>query len=282
MAFVARERELRLLGRWWDPAQGGGIAVVWGRRVGKTELIRQFSEGRRAIFHTAARRPVRYELRILSTEAAPALAGGFRDLNARPFADWTDAFETLAAAAADDPLLVVLDEVPELTAVSPELPSVLRAVWDRARSRTRLRLLLCGSAVRTMEAIQEQREPLYGRFDLTLLVHPFRPHEAALMLPALRPAERALIWRIVGGVPQYLAWWDQSRTLAENLDELVCTPGGRLLVEEQLVLATEAGSSELASQALYASPPDVRSSTRSRTRSTPTRRGRSNGSASSA
>ena len=53
--------------------------------------------GRPAIFHTAARRPVVDELRVLSTEAAPLLEAGLRDLRARPFTDWTDALESLAA-----------------------------------------------------------------------------------------------------------------------------------------------------------------------------------------
>jgi uncharacterized protein len=253
MPFVNREEELGQLERWWEPRDGGRLGIVWGRRrVGKTELIRRFAGERRTLFHTAARRPAADELRLLSAEAAPLLTGGFRDLVARPFGDWTDAFETLAAAAEREPLLLVLDEVPELTEVSPELPSILRAVWDRVRSRTRLRILLCGSAVRTMESIQEQREPLYGRFDLTVLLHPFRPHEAARMLTGLEPAERALVWGIVGGVPQYLAWWDQQRSVAENLEALACSPAGRLLVEGELVMATEGGSTDLASQVLYA------------------------------
>ena len=72
------------------------------------------------------------------------------------------------------------------------------------------------------------------------------------MLSALAPAERALVWGILGGVPQYLAWWDQDRGLAENLEVLACTPGGRLLVEGELVMATEGGSTDLAGQILYA------------------------------
>jgi AAA+ ATPase superfamily predicted ATPase len=53
-------------------------------------------------------------------------------------------------------------------------------------------------------------------------------------------------------MPLYLQWWDQGAGLRANLGRLACTPGGQLLTEGQLVLATEGEGGELARQTLYA------------------------------
>src|SRR5262249_3354585 len=154
------EAELDVLRDWWQHSSDRP-ALIWGRRrVGKTALIEKFASALpRVVFHTGVGDPMVGELAALSAEVREAGVGGIRDLAANPYRDWRDALDHLAEMAAGDPLLLVLDEFPELLHESPTLPGILRAFLDRTRGRTRLRLLICGSAMRTMWSIQETRAP---------------------------------------------------------------------------------------------------------------------------
>ncbi|MGH3681276.1 MAG: ATP-binding protein [Natronosporangium sp.] len=251
MAFVNRHDELATLETWWR-RPGASMGQVWGRRrVGKTALVSEFAAGRRSVFHTARGVGLAEELATLATKL-PADLGVDRRFAVVPFVSWEDVLSTLAAAARDEPLLLVLDEYPELAAGDPAIDTRLRASWEEERAGTNLKVLLCGSAVRSMEAMAEYRSPLHGRFDLRLLLHPFRPHEAALMLPDLAPADRARAWSICDGTPLYLSWWDQSAGIQENIRRLCCEPGAPLRTEGEFILATDGVAGGLARQVLGA------------------------------
>ena len=238
-AFVNRQEELAQLERWWS-RPGSAIGVVWGRkRVGKTWLLDAFAKHKRALQHVARVRPANLELEALSAVAAAVVTPRRRSLADRPFRDWDDVFDTLADAADEQPLLFVIDEFPDLLRTDPDFESTLRAIWSRVEGAGNLKVLICGSAVRTMEALQANDAALFGRATLRLLVRPFQPHEAALMFPDAPPTERAAAWGVCGGIPRYLALWDDRSPFKENLRELICNEQGILLSEGELVLADE-------------------------------------------
>ena len=111
--FVNRVAELAALDRWWG--SGDPLGLVWGRRrVGKSWLLAHFAERLPAVVsHTGGGRPASLELGRFSGGVARAGLGGVRDLGARPYASWDEAFDSLAGAGRERPVLVILDEFPD-------------------------------------------------------------------------------------------------------------------------------------------------------------------------
>lgn len=231
--FVNRVAELAALQRWWNGDQQ--VAAVWGRRrVGKTALLQRFAAGRRTVFHAGARRGDAAELELLSQRVARELPGP-----GRSYHSWVDAFHDLSARTVDQPALLVLDDLPDLIDSSPGLATALAQIGGADLGPSRLKIVLSGASIRRMQALQQAGQPLCGVADLTLVLSPFSPHEAAVMLEKLPPAERARVYGIVGGMPLYLSWWDPDVSAAENLARLVCRPGAPLLTEGDLLLGTD-------------------------------------------
>ena len=148
--------------KWWT--SGEPLALVYGRRrVGKTWLISKFaSEHTKVVMHTGGTRSLEQELKIFSAEVARSGLGGVRDLVARPFVSWDDAFDTLASLAQNEAILVVLDEFPDIVNSDASLESILRAPIERIGWPSTLRILLRGSAIRTMESLSKEHKPLFG------------------------------------------------------------------------------------------------------------------------
>jgi AAA+ ATPase superfamily predicted ATPase len=98
-----------------------------------------------------------------------------------PFRDWLDAIPYLFRLAGDRVVPVVIDEFPILVKASPALPSIIQRELGPggSGSASRVRLLLCGSAMSVMGGLLSGPTPLRGRASLELVVHPFGYRDAA-------------------------------------------------------------------------------------------------------
>ncbi len=93
MTFINRKSELSSLEEKWREGKPQLFIVYGKRRVGKTELIKQFMKGKNALYFLADKRTSREQLkelgRIVGTHYNDAL------LAKRGFDEWLEVFEYL-------------------------------------------------------------------------------------------------------------------------------------------------------------------------------------------
>ncbi|MFT4709293.1 MAG: AAA+ ATPase superfamily predicted ATPase [Bacteroidia bacterium] len=237
-AFIGRSRELDVLDELYD-SEDPELFVLYGRRrVGKTELLQQFCEGRRAVYFLAAQVREKDNLKGFRD----ALREGLGDpiLDGIEFPDWPSAFGFAAERSSDERLVIVLDEFPYLCESTKGLASLLQQFWDQRGKRSKLMFVLCGSQVSFMEKeVLSEKSPLFGRRTGQRRLEPLAPTEALAFHPTWSLEQRVLAYGILGGMPAYLRRFNQKRDIEENLLREVLRPEGYLFDEVAFLLKTE-------------------------------------------
>lgn len=201
-----------------DPAPGLRIGVVRGRRRhGKSFLLEHLCRAVGGVYTLALQ-----QSRTMALDRfAESIARG-AGVRVGRFTSWVDALDAAAdlltsrgggsgpTGRAEDgtaPPLLVLDEFPYLVTHSPELPSVLQALYDQrgpSSGRPALRIVLCGSAISTMSTLLAGDQALRGRAVLDMRVGPFGYRDAAEYWGVREHPDTAfLVDAVLGGAPGY-------------------------------------------------------------------------------
>ena len=191
------------------------------------------------MFFGATQQAEGIELARLADAVRRDLGDRAADLAGGRFASWEAALRFFAALAVEEPLTVVLDEVPYLVRSTAGFPSIVQAVWDHVSAGTKLMVVLTGSAIAMMEAMIGAGGALRGRPTLTLRLGPLDPWEARAFLPRLEPAAFLEAYAACGGYPLHLQGWEERAGTESNLVRLAGTPGGILLEDASGMLAEE-------------------------------------------
>lgn len=245
-AFVGRAEQLRLLEQQLSAVRAGGerpgraLLVRGRRRVGKSRLVEEFLErsGVPHVFFTASQQTPAREVQLFSEEvAASDLPGAPLFLDVTP-GSWEAALTLVASALpASGPAVVVIDELPYLTAADPGLEGTLQKVFDRVLSRRQVLLVGIGSDLAMMEALNGYGRPFHQRAT-ELVVPPLSTAEVGELLD-LEPAEAFDALLVTGGLPLVCQEWRLGATLWEHLEEALSRPTSALLVSGERSLAAE-------------------------------------------
>lgn len=253
-----RESEWAALGSFAaSPAPHAMLGVVSGRRrMGKTYLLRSLVEQVGGFYFGATAATEGESLRQFGAALA-SYAGSPVPVS---FASWDDTcsylFDLASSGRRTSPLLVVIDEFPYLSRSAPELPSLIQREVDRYQVReSRMRLLLCGSAMSVMGTMLASNAPLRGRAQLELIMRPFDYRTAAEFWGVSgSPALAARLHAVLGGTPAYRRQFlaDDVPAGPGDFDDWLCrtvlSPLSPLFREARYLLAEEA---EIRDTALY-------------------------------
>lgn len=186
-----------------DEQSGATLGVVSGRRrQGKTYLLEAACQAADGFYFGATEATDAESLRRISD----ALTRHLDPPSPFHFAGWSEVIDVLLSLGQNQPVPVVLDEFPYLTKANPELPSIIQQAlrpFGNARSGTRTRLLLCGSALAVMGKLLSGTAPLRGRAGLELVIPPLDHRLAAEFWGISDPLLAIKVNAIVGGTPAY-------------------------------------------------------------------------------
>lgn len=235
--FIGREKELSALERLYQSDKFEFVVVYGRRRVGKTALINHFVDNKKTIYFMGVESNERQNLENLSKSILEFSSGIQAETY---FASYQAALEYVFKLAETERIVLTIDEYPYVARASKSLASTLQMLIDKYKDTSRLMLILCGSSMSYMEdQVLAYKAPLYGRRTAQMKIMPFDFEECCTYLNASSDEDKAYIYGIVGGTPQYLLQMNDKLSVEENIKNTYLNPMSFLYEEPVNLLKQE-------------------------------------------
>ena len=220
--FIGRERELDALNKLYN-SNKFEFAVIYGRRrVGKTALINEFIGDKKAIYFMGVESNAKQNLENFSKSIMEFSSG----IEAESyFLSFQAALEYAFKLAENERIILAFDEYPYVARSSKSLASTLQLLIDKYKDTSKLMLILCGSSMSYMEDhVLAYKAPLYGRRTAQMKILPFDFEETCRYFKNLSDEDKALIYGVAGGTPQYLLQMDDNLSVEDNIKNTYLNP----------------------------------------------------------
>ena len=231
--FKNRKKEIKILEEIYKSRKPKLILLYGRRRVGKTELLNEFSRKHKSLYLLARQESVKDQLKKMSDEIAAFFDDKVLQLN--PFQN----YDALYTYLTKKNIPVFLDEFPFLVESHKPLPSILQEYWDRHFSKKPSFIVLCGSSMQMMETLLGYKSPLYGRRTEQFLLEPLTFNDACEFFPKLSKEQKIIHYAVLGGTPAYLLEFDYAKPLRENIKENILMKNKFLYQDTLFVMQQE-------------------------------------------
>ncbi len=235
--FIGREQELASLNKLYESDKFEFVVIYGRRRVGKTALINQFIKDKKAIYFMGVESNAKQNLENLSKNIMEYSTGVQVDTS---FLSFQAALEYVFQLAEKERLILTIDEYPYVARSSKSLASTFQLLIDKCKDNSKLMLILCGSSMSYMEDhVLAYKAPLYGRRTAQMKILSFDFADTCRYFKNFSDEDKALIYGIVGGTPQYLLQMDDRLSVEDNIKNTFLNQTSSLFEEPENLLKQE-------------------------------------------
>ena len=265
--FVGREDELAFLNRKYDSQNAEFIVIYGRRRIGKTELIHQFTKDKPHLYYQCERMNSDIVLEEIKTRASAVLED--TTLKKIQISTWYELFTEIvdrfrfsvnfageggkenitqpkkdggggAIPGDQKKFIIAIDEFPYLAESEKGIPSIFQKVWDEVLSQSNIMLILCGSSMAMMEReVLSSKSPLFGRRTGQILLRSLDVQNIMGLFPSYSITDVIRVFALCDGIPAYLNKFDPDASFSENVEQIVLNKNEYLYAEGEFLLKSE-------------------------------------------
>lgn len=249
--MIGRKKEIDILTKACEQNESKLIAVYGRRRIGKTYLINHmFSEHRKECIFFRFTGSYMLDSSIQLENFIEAIYDWFKIESKNKITSWNSGFNYLKYAITqyqkeNQKVVIFLDEIPWIDKKNNSgFIGALGYFWNEfALNHKNIILILCGSNSSWIKnkIFEDSSGPLYQRLDEKIALKPFDLKETKEYLLDvckfnIDDKTIAQTYMVFGGVAKYLSFLNSSKTIAQNIDDLIFNVDGHLNKEYTEVL----------------------------------------------
>ncbi len=235
--FIGRESELGTLNKLYKSKHFEFVVIYGRRRVGKTALINEFINNKKAVYFMGVESNAKQNIENFSKSIIEYVGGIEAESS---FTSYQAALEYVFRLSEKERIILAIDEYPYIARGSKSLSSTLQLLIDKYKDTSKMMLILCGSSMSYMEdQVLAYKAPLYGRRTAQLKLLPFTFEETCQLFGKFKSEEKALLYGMFGGTPQYLLQVSDKLSVAANVKNTFLNPASAIFEEPVNLLKQE-------------------------------------------
>ena len=236
MEFIGRKYEIKRLKKVIDSNELNTTLIFGRRRVGKSELVKHVLKEYDCLkFY--------YECKEVSeksnTNALSELISETLKLPKFEFNDFESILKYIFELGKERKVILILDEYPYLKKIVQGIDSIIQSLIDNYKDVSNVSFIILGSYVDIMKSLLLSSNPLYGRIDLTIDLKPMDYYDSSLFYSSFSNEDKVKLYSVFGGIPYYNRLIDSSKSVYENIIDLIASDGARLENEVSMYLNSE-------------------------------------------